>query len=172
MAARTPAEVTNLTRYGEDELDWNRAREALSAGPAGGTYFLGTTGPDGRPHAAGVGAVWVDDALYVVSGPGTRKSRNLEANPACTVSASLAGIDLVIEGTAARVTDTATLERMAAHYRSVGWPAEVAGDAFTGPYSAPSAGPPPWYLYAVDYHTVFGVAGEEPPGATRWRFTS
>ncbi|HEY7592253.1 MAG TPA: pyridoxamine 5'-phosphate oxidase family protein [Actinophytocola sp.] len=172
MAARTPDEVTNLNRYGDVALDWNRAREALTAGPASGTYFLGTTGPDGRPHAAGVGAVWVDDALYLVSGPGTRKSRNLAANPACTVSASLAGIDLVIEGVATRVTDPATLERLAAHLRAGGWPAEVAGDAFTAPYSAPSAGPPPWYLYGVDYHTIFGVASEEPHGATRWRFTS
>ena len=46
--------------------------------------------------------------------PGTRKSRNLAANPACTISVGLAGIDLVLEGTAARVTDRPTLERVAA----------------------------------------------------------
>lgn len=171
MAARTPVEVTNLNRYGDVALDWDRAREALVAGPESGTFFLGTTGPDGRPHAAGVGAAWVDDELFVVSGPGTRKSRNLAANPACTVSVTLPGIDLVIEGVATRVTDPQTLERMAAHYRAVGWPAEVAGDAFTAPYSAPSAGPPPWYLYEIDYHTIFGVGGEDPGGATRWRFS-
>ncbi len=44
------------------------------------------------------------------------------------------------------------------------------GDAFTAPYSAPSAGPPPWHLYRFTFHTAFGVAGEEPYGATRWRF--
>jgi hypothetical protein len=171
MADRTPAEVTNLDRYGDPALDWNRAQEALAAGPAGGTLFLGTTGPDGRPHAAGTGAAWLDGDLYFVSGPGTRKSRNLAANPACTISASLPGIDIVIEGDATRVTDPATLERVAAHYReTAGWPAEVQGDAFTAPYSAPSAGPPPWHLYAVTVHTVFGVAGAEPNGATRWRF--
>ena len=170
MTDRTPAEVANLDRYGNPALDWNRAHEALAAGPAGGTFFLGTTGPDGRPHAAGTGAVWLDGDLYFVSGPGTRKSRNLAANPACTISASLAGIDLVMEGEATRVTDPATLERVAAHYRETGWPAEVQGDAFTAPYSAPSAGPPPWHLYALTYHTVFGVAGSQPPGATRWRF--
>lgn len=170
MADRTPAEVTNLDRYGDPALDWNRAREALVAGPTGGTFFLGTIGPDGRPHAAGVGAVWLDGDLYFVSGPGTRKSRNLAANPACTISASLPGIDIVIEGDATRVTDPATLERVAAHYRENGWPAEVEGDAFTAPYSAPSAGPPPWHLYALNFHTVVGVAAAEPHGATRWRF--
>ena len=170
MTDRMPTEVTNLDRYGDPALDWNRADEALAAGPASGTFFLGTTGPDGRPHAAGTGAVWFDGDLYFVSGPGTRKSRNLAANPACTISASLPGIDVVIEGDATRVTDAATLERLAAHYRENGWPAEVQGDAFTAPYSAPSAGPPPWHLYTVTIHTVFGVGGAEPHGATRWRF--
>jgi Pyridoxamine 5'-phosphate oxidase len=173
MANRTPADVTNLDRYGAAVLDWNRADEALAAGPTGGgTFFLGTIGSDGRPHAAGVGAVWLDGELFFVSGPTTRKSRNLAANPACTVSATLPGIDLVIEGDASRVTDQATLERLAAHYRGVGWPAEVEEDAFTAPFSAPSAGPPPWYLYTVSVHTVFGLGGGEPPGATRWRFES
>ena len=170
MADRTPTEVTNLDRYGNATLDWNRVHEALTAGPPGGTFFLGTTGPGGRPHAAGTGAVWLDGDLYLVSGPGTRKSRNLAANPACTMSAGLSGIDVVIEGEATRVTDPATLERVATHYRDTGWPAEVQGDAFTGPYSAPSAGPPPWYLYTVTVHTVFCVAVAEPGGATRWRF--
>ncbi|HEU5472565.1 MAG TPA: pyridoxamine 5'-phosphate oxidase family protein [Actinophytocola sp.] len=170
MVDRTPVDVTNLDGYGNPALDWNRAAEALAAGPASGSFFLGTTGPDGRPHAAAVGALWRDGELFIVSGPGTRKSRNLAANPACTVSASLTGIDIVIEGEARRVTDATTLERVVGHYRDQGWPAEVQGDAFTAPYSAPSAGPPPWYLYLVTPRTVFGVGGSEPPGATRWRF--
>ncbi|WP_425456974.1 pyridoxamine 5'-phosphate oxidase family protein [Actinomadura hallensis] len=41
--------------------------------------------PDGRPHAAGVGALWYDGDLYFTSGPGTRKSRDLAANPACSL---------------------------------------------------------------------------------------
>jgi hypothetical protein len=46
----------------------------------------------------------------------------------------------------------------------------VQGGAFTYEYSAPSAGPPPWYLYALTPATAFGVATAEPHGATRWRF--
>jgi hypothetical protein len=170
MAERTPVEVTNLDRYGDPPLEWSRVSEALTTGPASGTFFLGTTRPDGRPHTAGVGAAWLDGDLFVVSGPGTRKSRNLAANPACTISASCPGIDVVVEGAAVRVTDQETLERLAKHYRENGWPAEVKGDAFTAPFSAPSAGPPPWYLYSVNYHTAFAVASAPPSGATRWRF--
>ena len=83
---------------------------------------------------------------------------------------SLEGIDLILEGEATRVTDRPTLETVASLYREGGWPAEVEGEAFTAPYSAPSAGPPPWDLYRVTFHTVFGVATAEPYGATRWRF--
>jgi len=35
------------------------------------------------------------------------------------------------------------LEEVAAIYRDLGWPAVVAHDAVTAPYSAPSAGPLP-----------------------------
>ena len=170
MAEREPIEVTNLDRYGSPALLWSRARDALANPSETDRFFLGTVGPDGRPRAAGVGALWSDGDLYFVSGPGTRKSRHLAAHPACTLSVPLRGIDLVLEGEAARVTDGPTLERLAALYREQGWPAEVEGDAFTAPYSAPSAGPPPWHLYRFRFHTAFGVAGEEPHGATRWRF--
>jgi hypothetical protein len=172
MTADNPIEVTNLDRYGSPALPWSRPRDALVADtPRPDTpFFLGTCRPDGRPHAAGIGAVWVDGDLYFVSGAGTRKSRNLAANPACTVSARLDGIDLILEGEAHTVTDPATLERVAAVYRAGGWPAEVDGDAFTAPYSAPSAGPPPWQLYRLTLDTAFGLATTEPSGATRWRF--
>src|SRR5687768_4381988 len=139
MSDLAPSEVTNLDRYGYAELPWSRPRDILAAvpPPAGTTFILGTTRPDGRPHAAPFGALWFDGDLYLVSGPGTRKSRNLVANPASTVSAGLEGIDLVLEGETIRVTDQPSLTRLAALYRENGWPAEVEGDAFTAPYSAP-----------------------------------
>ena len=167
----TAMETTNLDIYGHAPLEWSRVTEALTAsrGPDV-TFFLGTVRPDGTPHAAGVGALWADDTMWIVSGPGTRKSRNLAGNAACTLSARLPGIDVVLEGRAERVTDAGTLERIAAVYRDAGWPAQVDGDAFTAPYSAPSAGPPPWHLHRFTFHTAFAVASEEPHGATRWRF--
>ncbi|MEO3887879.1 hypothetical protein [Nonomuraea sp. B5E05] len=51
-----------------------------------------------------------------------------------------------------------------------GRPAEVDGEALTVPFSAPSAGPPPWQVYRFAFHTVVGVATREPYGATRRRF--
>jgi len=166
-----PRESTNLDRYGDAELPWSRAETALST-PASPeiTHFLGTCRPDGTPHAAGIGAQWMAGHFYFTSNPTTRKARDLAVNPRCTISARLDGIDLVLEGTAARVTDSETLERVAAAYRDGGWPAQVEGDALTAPFSAPSAGPPPWEVYRFTPHTVVGVATREPYGATRWTF--
>lgn len=174
MTDREPTEVTNLDGYGFPALPWSRPHDLLASGSLGPDvpFFLGTSGPDGRPHAAGIGAVWFEGDLYFTSGPGTRKARNLAAYPASTISARLEGIDLVLEGKATRVTDAAPLERLAALYRAGGWPAEVARDAFTAPFSAPSAGPPPWHLFRFRFDTAIGVATAEPNGATRWRFRS
>lgn len=172
MTDRVPSEVTNLDRYGNDTLPWSRPRDILVTGPAqpGTTFFLSTTRPDGRPHVAAVGALWLDGDLYFTSGPETRKSRDLTAQPACTIAVGLVGIDLVLDGEATRVTDRPTLEKAAALFRDEGWPAEVEGDAFTAPFSAPSAGPPPWHVYRFRFQTAVGVATAEPHGATRWRF--
>jgi hypothetical protein len=173
MTDREPTETTNLDGYGYPELPWSRPRDLLTSEKGAETpWFLGTTRPDGRPHSAGIGALWHDGDVYVTSGPGTRKSRNLAENPACTISTRLPGIDLILEGEVTRVTDPPTLEALAAQFRDSGWPAEVERDAFTAPFSAPSAGPPPWYLYRFTFHTAFGVSTAEPYGATRWRFDS
>lgn len=172
MTDRVPVEVTNLDRYGSPALSWSQPSALLAGDPPqpGTTFFLGTSRPDGRPHSAAVGPLWLDGDLYFTSGPGTRKARNLAVNPACTISVGLNGIDLVLEGEATRVTDQPTLEEVARLYREGGWPAQVEDDALTAPYSAPSAGPPPWHLYRFTFHTAFGVATAEPYGATRWRF--
>ncbi len=172
MPEREPVETTNLDRYGHAPLPWSRPHDLLVGSVPGPEVpmFLSTTRRDGRPHTTGIGALWHAGDLYFTSNPETRKSRNLAENPACTVAMRLPGIDLVFEGDAMRTTDPGTLAAVVALFREGGWPAEVAGDAITAPFSAPSAGPPPWHLYRFAYHTVVGVATEEPHGATRWRF--
>lgn len=169
MTDRNPTKTVSLDMYEGSVLPWSRARDMLVSGPKGPLvgFFLGTVRPDGKPHAAGVGAVWHDGDLYFTSGPRTRKSRNLAKNPACTISVKLPGIDLTFEGEATEVADRGTLDQVAAIYRDLGWPAEVAGDGFFAPSSAPSAGPPPWHLYRFRFHTVVGLSTAEPHGATR-----
>jgi hypothetical protein len=173
MPEREPTTSTNLDRYGDDILPWSRPRAALAAGGGADiTWFLGTVRPDGRPHAAGVGGVWHDGDVYFTSSPVTAKSRHLAADPRATISVRLEGIDVVLEGEVERVTDPPTLDALVALFQAGGWPAEVDTEAhaFTAPFSAPSAGPPPWYLYRLRFTKALGVATAEPYGATRWEF--
>jgi hypothetical protein len=168
-----PTATTDVAETpGIDAIPWSRARDLLDAGVLRdrAAAFLGTVRPDGRPHSARIGAAWHDGDVYFQTGRQTRKARNLAANPACTVSMSLDGIDLVFEGVAERVTEAATLAAVAAEWREGGWAAEVSGDGIVAPYNAPGTGPPPWHVYRVAAHTVLGVATTEPYGATRWQF--
>jgi len=177
VASRTRVEQKNLDIYGDKPLPWSRARRQLVAATKGETarsrhlsHWLATTGPGGRPHLTAVGALWVDDRLFFTSGPRTRKGRNLARDPRCVISVSLPDLDLVVEGSARRVTDQKTLRRLARRYAAQGWPARATDGTLTAEYNAPSAGRPPWNLYAVTPVTAFGVATAKPYGATRWRF--
>jgi hypothetical protein len=172
MADRQPQETKNIDRYGDAELPWSRVHDILKdrAQAAETPIFLNTVRPDGRPHSAGVGIVWYDGDLYFTSNLTTRKARNLATNPACTISGRLPGVDVVFEGNADLVSDDTTLDAVARLFGEGGWPCEVSDGALTAPFSAPSAGPPPWHVYRFIFHTVFGVATEEPYGATRWTF--
>jgi hypothetical protein len=133
MTDHQPYEVTNLDRYGSAPLPWTRPHDLLAKGALGPEVpvFLGTAGAGGVPHAAGIGVAWLDGDLYLTSGPQTRKSRHLASRPACTISIRLEGIDLVLEGEAAKVTDRGILEQVAGLYRAGGWPAEIEGEALT-----------------------------------------
>jgi PPOX class probable F420-dependent enzyme len=144
-----------------------------TGGPNRHTCWLATINPDGTPHVTGIGAGWVDGAFWFQTGDGTRKARNLARDPRCTVSVATRELDLVVEGEASKVTDPATVAAMAEYYAADGWPARVdeSGEALTAEFSAPSAGPPPWYMYRLVPRAATALAIVEPGGATRWRFT-
>jgi hypothetical protein len=158
---------TNLDIYGSDAFAWEVAREQLVRVGRAEHFWLATTGGDGSPHLAGIGARWFEDQLWFVSGARTRKSRNLERHPECAVAAELPELDVTFRGQARRVTDQPTVDRLAAHWASTGWPARPAVGAIEADYSAPSAGPPPWDLWVLDARSAVAVGAR---GAMRWQF--
>lgn len=176
-------EILNLADlYELPPLDWGpiaaRLDQGLTQAPGTGgpnrhTCWLATANADGSPHVTGVGAIWVDGAFWFETGDGTRKAKNLARDPRCTVSVATQELDLVIEGVADKITDPDTVTAMATRWAAEGWPARVddTGRALTADYSAPSAGPPPWFVYRVKAHTATALATVEPGGATRWRFS-
>ena len=143
-----------------------------SGGPGRHTCWLATINPDGSPHVTGVGALWADNAFWFETGAATRKGRNIARDPRCTLSVATDEFDLIAEGDASLVTDPAMVARMAARWAAEGWPVEVddTGLALTAEFSAPSAGPPPWFVYRVGLRTATAILTVDPGGATRWRF--
>ena len=160
-------------------LDWDDIGSRLDAGlnqapgtggPDRHSCWLTTLCRDGAPHVTGVGALWVDGAFWFETGAGTRKGRNLARDPRCALSLATVDFDLVVEGTAAPVTDPGTVAEMARRWAEGGWPARVdeSGTALTAEFSAPSAGPPPWSLYRITATAMTAVATTGTGGATRW----
>ena len=175
-------EATNLAGlYNLPLLDWSpieaRLAEGLSQAPGTGgpdrhTCWLATINPDGSPHVTGVGALWAEGCFWFETGRQSRKGRNLALDPRCTLSMAAQEFDLVVEGEATLVTDSATVAGMAARWAAVGWPvrADETGQALTADYSAPSAGPPPWHVYRLTPRVATALGTVGPGGATRWRF--
>ena len=70
--------------------------------------------------------------------------------------------------------DPLTIAAMAERWAAGGWPCRVeeTGRALTAEYSAPSAGPPPWFVYRITPRSATALSTLEPGGATRWRWAS
>jgi pyridoxine/pyridoxamine 5'-phosphate oxidase len=176
MEAKNLADIYGLPTLNwvhiEARLDQGVTQAPDSGGPNRHTCWLATVNQDGSPHVTGVGALWVENAFWFETGDATRKAKNLARDPRCTLSMATHEFDLVVEGQAQKVTDPPTVSAMAAHWAAGGWPARVdgTGQALTAEFSAPSAGPPPWFVYRLTSITATALATVDPGGATRWRF--
>jgi len=104
-------------RYSDPEAvaaGWTETRAVLEQAELA---WLSTVQPDGRPHVTPVAPVWFEDAAYFHTGPAEQKAANLRANPHVILTTGCnrwdAGLDVVIEGDAVRVTDEDLLKRLA-----------------------------------------------------------
>jgi hypothetical protein len=155
-----------------DRLDRGFDQAPGAGGPDRHTCWLSTINADGSPHVTGMGALWVEGAFWFETGAGTRKGRNLARDARCALSLALHEFDLVVDGTATQVLDPGTVAARAAEWAAGGWPCEVddSGTALTAPFSAPSAGKPPWQVYRIEPTSITTLMTVEPGGATRWTF--
>ena len=154
-------------------ITWDRVRDLLTAPSPptepGGSFpsYLSSVRPDGRPHTTGVGVRWYDGDLYFLSGSGSRKARDLAADPACTIAAHVDGLDIVFDGTASPTDDPTTVAAVGDLIRQSGWPVAATAEGFTAPFG-PSGDPKgPWQLYRFVFDTAIAQSEE---GAMRWRF--
>ena len=152
-------------------LDWKDASDQLTKTQ---WFWLATVRPDGRPHVMPVLIAWSDPLLFVASKDTARKTRNMESNGHCVVTADTGQIHLIIEGEAERVTDEAGLRRASGAFKTIhGWETTVAGDKLDAEFGAPTSGGPPYNIYAIRPTKAFALPIDgETTTPTRWRFTA
>lgn len=96
---------------------WATTRQALETAQL---FWITTVRADGRPHVTPLVAVWLDETLHFSTGPGEQKAVNLAGNPHVVLTTGDnrwdQGLDVMVEGEARRVTDRATLERLATEW--------------------------------------------------------
>lgn len=114
--------------------DWATTTGILEAAQLS---WLTTVRADGRPHVTPLVAVWLDEAAHFTTGAGEQKALNLAHNPAVVLTTGCntwdQGTDIVIEGTAVRLTNPTTLQRLAAAWRNKWngqWDYTVTADGF------------------------------------------
>lgn len=161
---------------------WDTAREVIESAK---TFWLATVRPDGRPHATTIGGIWLDDAFHFTTGPAEQKAVNLDRGNAHVVVVTGAngwdGLDVVIEGEAARVTDPTRLARLAAAFTAkyddffrlreldgrLAW-VEGAEEAIEGRQGATSDTEP--IAFEVRAKKAFAFGKGATFSQTRWRF--
>ena len=113
---------------------WSTARAVLEGAQLS---WIATVRADGRPHVTPLVAVWLDGAIHFCTGPSEQKAVNLSTNSHVVVTTGCnqwdQGLDVMVEGEARRVTDSASLERLAAAWSAKWdgrWRFEVTDDGF------------------------------------------
>ncbi len=107
------SEAYGVSANVEGMLPWDRADERLAESR---NYWIGTTRPDGRPHAAPVWGVWVAGALVFGTDQRSQKARNIRSNPALTMHLE-SGEDVVIVEGVVEEADPELLAAAEAAYR-------------------------------------------------------
>ena len=146
---------------------WDETRRLLEEAEL---FWITTVRADGRPHVTPLVAVWSDGALYFTTGPAEQKAVNLRANPHVVLTTGCnrwdGGLDVVVEGEAARVTDEDLLKHLAEVWTTKWdgrWQFTVRDGAFEDDGSAS-------HVHSVTPAKIFAYAKGDPFGQTRHRF--
>jgi pyridoxine/pyridoxamine 5'-phosphate oxidase len=169
MKSEPTAEIDR--RFSDPEAGptpWSVARHMLEEAEL---YWLTTVRSDGRPHVTPLIGVAEDGVVHFCTGLREQKARNLEERKGVALTTGnnswARGLDVVVEGTAVRVTGRADLQRLAdayeAKYGSV-WHFDV-GDGVFG------AGEDAAAVFRIEPAKVLAFA-KEPHAQTRYRFAA
>jgi general stress protein 26 len=169
MPQAEPAAELNegFSEPGAAARPWAEVAEVLSRSEM---FWLSTVRGDGRPHVTPLPGIWLDGMLHFCAGAHEQKAKNLQSNPRCVLTAGAnefrSGLDVVVEGTAARVTGPAQLQRLAALWKSkLDWDFQVTDGGFLDPAGRTGL------VFGVKPAKVLAF-GKSPYSQTRYRFTT
>jgi general stress protein 26 len=141
-------------------------------------YWIITVRATGRPHAVPLVGVWQDGAFAFCTGSDEQKQRNLDANPQVAVTTGSTGAngwnsgkDVVVEGTAVRVTDAQELQALAAAWFAKygdDWRFDVRGEEFVELSDSGAGTEGGAWVYRVAPRKVIAFGGAH--GQTTYRF--
>jgi general stress protein 26 len=124
-----------FSQPGADATPWIKTEQVLTDAEL---YWLTTLRADGRPHITPLVGFWLDSSAYFTTGHDEQKARNLARSPlvALTTGANTwdKGHDVVVEGTATRLTDSPSLQGAAKAFADkygAAWTLRVEGDALS-----------------------------------------
>lgn len=84
-----------LPETAEGQLTWGQVETRLRESQH---YWIGSVRPDGRPHAVPRWGVWLEGRFWYDGAPTTRHTRNVEANPAVTLTLESGTEVVIVEG--------------------------------------------------------------------------
>ena len=168
MKSDPTAEIDS--RFSDPEAGPTPWSDALHVLEHAELYWLTTVRTDGRPHVTPLIAVARDGAMHFCTGLREQKARNLEHRRQVALTTGnntwARGLDVVVEGTAIRVVDGDTLQRLADAYEAKygsAWHFEV-GDGVFGTSQDPAA------VFRIEPAKVLAFA-KQPHAQTTFRFT-
>jgi general stress protein 26 len=167
----TPGPARFDPRFSAPEAGATAWADAARALEAAELYWITTVRADGRPHVTPLIGVLHDDAMHFCTGPEEQKARNLEhsAQVALTTGSNAwaEGLDVVVEGTAVRVTERDRLQQLAdayeAKYGEV-WHFDVGDDAFRHSDGGVA------HVFRIETAKVLAFA-KDPHGQTAYSFS-
>ena len=98
---------------GADLIPWCWAVERLRAAR---NYWVCTTRPDGRPHAAPVWGLWLEDAFWFSTNLRSQKGRNMARQPWIVVHLESGDETVILEGQVEEARDRDARVRFADAY--------------------------------------------------------
>lgn len=134
-------------------------------------YWLTTVRGDGRPHVTPLIGIAQGEVVHFCTGLREQKARNLEGNSQVALTTGnntwAEGLDVVVEGTAVRVTDRDSLQRLADAYEAKygsDWHFDV-GDGVFGEGEQAAA------VFRIEPDKVLAFA-KRPHAQTTYRLTA